>query len=208
MTAFIITRDYVASEQDKKDYPNGKSNLHAKGLIGPRNASDADEARLRAGEGIKFRLLDDDGNVYYHGRRLEESDAFATYDAEHELAPLDCFGAPNAGAVTQQEKNAEGKWSSSEAKYSSTYGSSSVAARNYFLQMQTKATEAMSADNKRRWDMGCTMVPTNREKAKEVAAKIRQFRLEVMQELQNIDNKDALFALSTSFFEMTDVQPH
>lgn len=111
MTAFIITRDYVASPEDKKQYRKG-SNLNAVGLIGPGNASDADEARLKAGEGIKFRLLDDDGNVYYHGRRLETSDADEDYDAEPELAPLDCFGAPNAGAVTQQEKNSDGEWES------------------------------------------------------------------------------------------------
>ncbi|UXR63637.1 TIGR02147 family protein [Bdellovibrio bacteriovorus] len=105
-------------------------------------------------------------------------------------------------------KTPEGRWVADDGKYSSTYGGSSEAARSYFLQMQTKAVEAMSADNKRRWDMGCTMVPTNRDKAKEVAQKIRQFRLELMQELQDCEDKDSLFALSTSFFEMTDLQTH
>lgn len=110
MTAFIITKDNVADEADKAARPEGKSNLYAKGLIGPRSASEADEARLTAGEGVAFRLLDDDGNVYYYGRRLEESDADADYHGEPELAPLDCFGTPNAGAVIQEEKNADGKW--------------------------------------------------------------------------------------------------
>jgi hypothetical protein len=111
MTAFIITKDNVADEADKVANPEGKSNLYAKGLIGPRNASERDEARLLAGEGIPFRLLDDDRNVYYYGRRLEESDADEGYDAEPELAPLDCFGTPNAGAVIQEEKDENGKWS-------------------------------------------------------------------------------------------------
>lgn len=110
MTAFIITKDNVAEEADKAANPEGKSNLYAKGLIGPRSASDRDEARLLAGEGVAFRLLDDDRNVYYYGRRLEESDADATYAGEPELAPLDCFGTPNAGAVIQEEKNADGVW--------------------------------------------------------------------------------------------------
>jgi len=101
MTAFIITRDYVESGEDS-----------AVGTVGPRSASERDAEKLSSGQGIKFRLLDDDGNVYYHGRRLEESDADQDYDSEPELAPLDCFGRPNAGAVTQQEKNAEGKWES------------------------------------------------------------------------------------------------
>lgn len=110
MTAFIITKDNVADEDDKAANPEGKSNLHAKGLIGPRNASDRDEARLLAGEGVPFRLLDDDGNVYYYGRRLEESDADEDYLGEPELAPLDCFGTPNAGAVIQEEEDADGRW--------------------------------------------------------------------------------------------------
>jgi len=110
MTAFIITKDNVASAEDKAERPNGKSNLHAKNLVGPGSASERDEARLLAGEGVAFRLLDDDGNVYYYGRRLEESDADEDYYGEPELAPLDCFGTPNAGAVSQEEKNREGKW--------------------------------------------------------------------------------------------------
>lgn len=110
MTAWIITKDHIADPEDRKKYPEGKSNFHAVNMIGPRGASDRDEERLKAGEGIAFRLLDDDGNLYYEGRRLEESDADATYDAEPELAPLDCFGLPNAGCAIQQEKNKEGKW--------------------------------------------------------------------------------------------------
>lgn len=112
MTAWIITVDHVADEEDRKARPNGRSNLHAVHLTGPRNASERDVERLEAGEGIEFRLLDDDGNLYYEGRRLEESDADEDYDGEPELAPLDCFGRPNAGAVTQQEKNKEGQWES------------------------------------------------------------------------------------------------
>lgn len=107
MTAFIITRDYIAD----KDAPKG-TNLNAVGVIGPRDATPNDIARLKAGEGVKFRLLDDDRNVYYHGRRLEESECEQWYGAESELAPLDCFGTPNAGAVIQEEKNSDDKWES------------------------------------------------------------------------------------------------
>lgn len=110
MTAFIITKDLIASDEDREEHPDGQSNLYAKGLIGPSDASERDIARLRAGEGVKFRLLDDDGEVYYYGRRLEESDADETYGGEPELAPLDCFGGPNAGCAIQEERNKEGKW--------------------------------------------------------------------------------------------------
>lgn len=110
MTAWMITRDLIADKEDREAYPDGRSNYHAINMIGPRNASSRDEARLKAGEGIRFRLLDDDRNVYYYGRRLEKSDAGKEYDGEPELAPLMDFGMPNAGAVIQEELNKEGKW--------------------------------------------------------------------------------------------------
>lgn len=95
MTAFIITRDKVDDGA-------------AVGVIGPSTVTPEDERRLQAGEGIAFRLLDDDREVYYYGRRLEDSQA--AYDAEPELAPLDCFGAPNAGCTIQEEKDTDGHW--------------------------------------------------------------------------------------------------
>jgi len=110
MTAWIITKDHIASPEDRKEHPEGRSNFHAVNMTGPSTASDRDEARLKAGEGIPFRLLDDDGELYYEGRRLETSDADEGYDSENELAPLDNFGRPNAGCAIQQEKNKEGKW--------------------------------------------------------------------------------------------------
>lgn len=100
MTAFMITKDLVEMSSEE----------NAEGVKGPSNISDTDAIMLELGHGIPFRLLDDDRNVYYYGRRLEESDADDDYDAEPELAPLDCFGAPNAGCTIQEEKNAEGKW--------------------------------------------------------------------------------------------------
>lgn len=111
MTAFIITKDLIAAEDDKAEHLKHEGcNGYAVGLIGPRDASEEDIRRLRAGEGVKFRLLDDDREVYYYGRRLEESDADETYHGEPELAPLDCFGTPNAGCTIQEEKNKDGKW--------------------------------------------------------------------------------------------------
>ena len=97
MTAFVILGDLIDHGE-------------AVGTIGPRSASKRDVERLKAGEGVRFRLLDDDREVYYYGRRLEQSDADESYSGEPELAPLDCFGAPNAGCTIQEEKNKDGKW--------------------------------------------------------------------------------------------------
>lgn len=104
MTAFIISRDYVT--------PKGEEG-YAVGTVGPRTATDKDVERLKHPKesgAVRFRLLDDDRNVYYHGWRLEESECDDMYESEPELAPLDCFGTPNAGAAIQEEKNADGEW--------------------------------------------------------------------------------------------------
>jgi hypothetical protein len=107
VTAFIITKDNVAPSL-KDILPDIKSEV---GTIGPRGASEADIARLKAGEGVKFRLREDgEDKPDYYGRRLESSDADETYWGEPELAPLDCFGTPMSGCAIQEEKNEQGKW--------------------------------------------------------------------------------------------------
>lgn len=108
MTAWIITKDKIADPDDREGtYGN------AKGLTGPRSASLRDIERLKAGEGRRFRMLDDDGEIYYYGRQLEESDADKDYYAENEFAPLDNFGSPNAGCTEIQfdygKRDAKGK---------------------------------------------------------------------------------------------------
>jgi hypothetical protein len=104
MTAWIITKDKIESD--------------AKGVTGPGMATDNDVKRLQAGEGVRFRMLDDDGEIYYYGRQLETSDCTGAYEdgyygAESEFAPLDNFGRPNAGCTEIQfdrgAKDAKGK---------------------------------------------------------------------------------------------------
>ena len=113
MTAWIITKDKIADADAKEG-----TNSNAKGLTGPRIATDNDIKRLKAGEGVRFRMLDDDGEIYYYGRWLEEDDCTGEYEdgfygAEPEFSPLDNFGRPNAGCTEIQydygNKDAKGK---------------------------------------------------------------------------------------------------
>lgn len=96
-----------------------------KGTMGPRRASDEMLARLKAGEGHTFRMLDDDGIWYYRGKIVFSVDGgpaqakpfngrFADHvvcgglqndenaDGEDEFGPLEDFGTPNAGATEMQ----------------------------------------------------------------------------------------------------------
>lgn len=115
MTAWMITKDNVASDEDRAEHPLGGSNHFATNLCGPSIASEKDLARLRAGEGKRFRMLDDDGEIYYYGKILEQSDCTEEYEsgifgADSDLAPLDNFGAPNAGCTQIEYLNDYGKW--------------------------------------------------------------------------------------------------
>jgi len=80
--AWIIDRDYLPD----LTAPAGTL-ANAKGLAGPRSYQ---------GDGSElcepFRLLDDDGEVYYRGRSSDSSS----------FGPLDDFGAPNAGCTEIQ----------------------------------------------------------------------------------------------------------
>lgn len=96
MTAWIITKDKIDTD--------------SVGVTGPSIATDADIARLKNGEGKRFRLLDDDGEVYYYGRQLEKSDCTEEYESgmwgqDSEFAPLDNYGRPNAGCTELQQDN-------------------------------------------------------------------------------------------------------
>jgi hypothetical protein len=75
----------------------------SKGVRGPR-ASRLTRSEIRK-HGKSFRLLDDDGELYYRG-------LYVGPDDETLFAPLDDFGMPNAGCATIQYRNALGAWES------------------------------------------------------------------------------------------------
>lgn len=69
-------------------------------VSGPRSISPRHESMLRAGSGARFRMYDDDGELYYSGRIVGEYIGFE---------PLDDYGTPNAGA-TEIRYLVDGTW--------------------------------------------------------------------------------------------------
>lgn len=105
---WVIDTDLLA---DPTDEPG--TNLNAVGVKGPSGIDPALEARLDAGEGHRFRIYDDDGELYYEGRFVstEEVEPVAVRSPHFRLpicggtmpetafGPLHDFGSPNAGAT-------------------------------------------------------------------------------------------------------------
>ena len=84
---WIITEDHVK----EAGAPTG-TNLNAIGLQGPRGC----DARTAAELPDKFRMYDDDDELYYEG----VSDCLTNPEApEGGFEPLDDFGRPNAGCT-------------------------------------------------------------------------------------------------------------
>ena len=99
------------------------------GIMGPRDASDTALHALKAGLGVTFRMLDDDGIWYYRGKLWfpgilppvisKYSEPANNYyicagmggDEIEEFSPLNDFGTPNAGATTIEYRvdTAEGR---------------------------------------------------------------------------------------------------
>jgi hypothetical protein len=77
---WVIDTDHIADKTKPE-----KTNANAVGVVGPRGYK-GDGSELTH----KFRMKDDDGELYYEGR----SDDDSSFD------PLDHFGGPNAGATT------------------------------------------------------------------------------------------------------------
>lgn len=104
--AWIIDTDHLFEESEPGE--PGWTPDEA-GTMGPRNASDALIARLKAGEGEKFQMFDDDGILYYTGRIVYSSPDGP--ESEEDFGPLDDFGRPNAGAVDIKYL-VDGNWTS------------------------------------------------------------------------------------------------
>ena len=92
---WIITTDHLGDGED--------------GIMGPRDITPAHADALRRGEGLTFRLLDDDGELYYTGRIVGLGDK-ADDLTEEAFAPLEDFGTPNAGAVRIEYRSPSGTW--------------------------------------------------------------------------------------------------
>ncbi len=95
--AWVITKDHIADDAA----PLG-TNQNAVGVSGPEGAT-AEQILEASLHGEPFRLLDDDGEVYYEGRCL-------CNESEDDFGPLDDFGTPNAGCTEIQYRDRSGKW--------------------------------------------------------------------------------------------------
>jgi hypothetical protein len=93
---WIIDRDYISSGEDRVPSKKG-TNAFAVGVCSRSWLKLTSEQRKKAT--ARFRMLDDDGNVYYGGRCT----------ADVEFQPLDDFGMPNAGCTTIQFRE-NGEW--------------------------------------------------------------------------------------------------
>lgn len=98
---WTITKDHIADPSE----PN-PSNANAVGIVGPRSAKLTADEIIRHPQARRFRMKDDDGELYYEGVMVvtpEDGD-------EAEFRPLDDFGMPNAGATIIEYQNADGNW--------------------------------------------------------------------------------------------------
>ena len=82
MYVWIITRDCIDEGE-------------AVGVMGPENTT-YDKTEV-CDKGKRFRMLDDDGELYYEGKCLCDEPG-----SEEEFGPLDDFGCPNAGCTEIQ----------------------------------------------------------------------------------------------------------
>ncbi len=93
--AWVITKDNITEPGDA--LPSRV------GWAGPHDATP--EQVEKAKRGRAFRMLDDDGIDYYHGRIWTEDEP----GSEADFGPLDDLGTPDAGAVVIQYFE-HGRW--------------------------------------------------------------------------------------------------
>ena len=100
MYGWIITKDLLWDENPEWNKEHDMKNN--KGTIGP-SGTILDKGTIVT-MGKKFRMKDDDGEIYYEGM-IFETDMSETTGFE----PLDEFGMPNAGCVSIEYLE-NGRW--------------------------------------------------------------------------------------------------
>lgn len=98
---WIITKDFIADPSARQG-----TNANAVGIVGPRTATLTAEQIIRHPQGRKFRMKDDDGELYYEGVMVITPED----GPEAEFRPLEDFGTPNAGATSIEYMRADGSW--------------------------------------------------------------------------------------------------
>lgn len=97
--AWVIDRDHLDGD--------------AKGTTGPSTAPQPLLDALTKGEGVRFRMYDDDGELYYTGRIVALHDDGTRQTAkdcgDEFFGPLTDFGGPGAGCTYIQYRNTESK---------------------------------------------------------------------------------------------------
>lgn len=104
--AWVIDQDHLA---DPGSEP-GHIATNAKGITGPRDATGLLLEALKIGNGTPFKLYDGDGELYYDGRIVWDGETVDHDLPEESFAPLDDFGAPNAGCAEIRYRDQSGAW--------------------------------------------------------------------------------------------------
>lgn len=104
--AWLIDEEYNDADEEH----NGPAT--AVEIFGPSDAPDDLLAQLRTGEGVRFKLYDDDGILNLAGRILcaDEQPAW-DQDEEIAFAPLNDYGTPGWGSTEiRYPSGPNGKW--------------------------------------------------------------------------------------------------
>lgn len=108
--AWMIDTDKIADPEEE-----APCNSNAVGMMGPRDAPQELLDMLKKGIGRRFKMYDDDGELYYEGIILvvEDINDIPTDSlSETYFGPLQDFGTPNAGAVhiKYKKRGSTGTW--------------------------------------------------------------------------------------------------
>jgi len=73
-----------------------------------RESKEEIERALKSSNAMKFRMFDDDHELYYSGKMISKNGS-SPFESEDIFGPLDDYGMPNAGC-TQLEVLWKGAW--------------------------------------------------------------------------------------------------
>lgn len=80
------------------------------------------------------------------------------------------------------------------------------AVHNFYDQLLNRVRDNIGTES-RHWDMSAMMIQVKKEDVRKAIDKIRQFRRELMTELESNPDRDSVFCMTVQFFNLTELDP-
>ncbi|QDK36899.1 TIGR02147 family protein [Bdellovibrio sp. NC01] len=99
----------------------------------------------------------------------------------------------------------DGKWEVMQERRAAAFRPDFRFAHNFYDQLSKIGRGKVEAPGVHQFEMAATMIPVKKENSRKVVEKIRQFRRELLNDMESEADKDSVYCLTMQFFNLTEL---